>query len=200
MTASDYNHPSISRALYKGAKLCFRKPVQMSDLQGLWRFAMWNRNEIVMSAELPGFEWHQPKVITIIEGPECQPFMNTGKPSLEIAKVKETELRDKEKLLRNFLKKRKRAWNDFLHNKFLEAVDTAGINGKFELKYCLFVSAITTSHTVKIMVTFFLVRSSCEENIAANECAWTYKRACCKLFKGLFFVMVHMYYLVQLLF
>lgn len=156
MTASDYNHPSISRALCKGAKLCFRKPVQMSDLQGLWRFAMWNRNEIVISAELPGFGWHQPKVITVIEGPKCQPSMNTGKPSLEIAKGKETELRDKEKALRNFLKKRKRVWNDYLHNKFLEAVDTAGINGKFELKYYLFVSAITTSHTVKVMVTFFL--------------------------------------------
>lgn len=48
------------------------------------------------------------------------------------------------------------------------------------------------------MVDVFLVRSSSEGYIRAYGCGRTYKRERCKLFAGLFLVMVHMHYLLQL--
>lgn len=196
MTA-DENLPSISRALSKGAKLCFSKPVTISDLRGLWRFAMWNRNSTIASEEIPGFEWHRSEAFIVNMGLECQPSMKTGNQSLQSAKGKEQELLDKDNEGEKTLKRKRVTWTDDLQNKFMKAVESAGINGKFELKYFIFISAIATIHTVKLMVAVFLVRSSSEENIPAYECARTYKSKRFKLFTGLFFVMVHMYYLVQ---
>jgi DNA-binding response OmpR family regulator len=47
------NFPSfITKALHTGAKWCFRKPVQISDLQQLWRFAVWNRFEPTFIEEI----------------------------------------------------------------------------------------------------------------------------------------------------
>jgi DNA-binding response OmpR family regulator len=46
------NFPSITKALHTGAKWCFRKPVQISDLRQLWRFAVWNRFEPTFSEEI----------------------------------------------------------------------------------------------------------------------------------------------------
>ncbi|KAK2353872.1 hypothetical protein P8452_74377 [Trifolium repens] len=42
ITAHDEDIPSITRALHTGAKLCFRKLVQTSNLQQLWRFTVLN--------------------------------------------------------------------------------------------------------------------------------------------------------------
>jgi DNA-binding response OmpR family regulator len=52
MTAFDDDIPSITKALHTGAKWCFRKPVQISDLQQLWRFAVWNRFEPTFIEEI----------------------------------------------------------------------------------------------------------------------------------------------------
>ncbi|PNX87970.1 two-component response regulator ARR11-like protein, partial [Trifolium pratense] len=52
MTAYDDEISSISQALHTGAKWCFRKPVQISDLQQLWRFTVWNRFEPSISEEV----------------------------------------------------------------------------------------------------------------------------------------------------
>jgi hypothetical protein len=46
------NFPSTTKALHTGAKWCFRKPVQISDLWQLWRFAVWNRFEPTFSEEI----------------------------------------------------------------------------------------------------------------------------------------------------
>ncbi|KAK2353867.1 two-component response regulator ORR22 [Trifolium repens] len=48
-TAYDDDISSITKALHTGAKRCFRKPVQISDLRQLWRFAVWNRFEPTFS-------------------------------------------------------------------------------------------------------------------------------------------------------
>jgi DNA-binding response OmpR family regulator len=52
MNAYDDDIPSITKALHTGAKWCFRKPVQISDLRQLWRFAVWNRFEPTFSEEI----------------------------------------------------------------------------------------------------------------------------------------------------
>lgn len=145
MTAYDDNIPSISRALSTGAKLCFRKPVLLFDLQELWRFAVWNRIETMFSKEESSFGRRQSEMFTVNKGLESQSSINTKVQSLQYANGKIQESPDADTTL--LPRKRRRTWTDDLHRKFLEAVETAGINGEFELANYLLISAVATSYT-----------------------------------------------------
>ncbi|CAL5196185.1 unnamed protein product [Lathyrus oleraceus] len=129
MTAYDDDIPSITRALSTGAKLCFRKPVLTFDLQELWRFAVWNRIETIFSEEESSFGWRQSEMSTVNKGLESQSSMNAEEQSLQYANGKKIqESRDEDMTL--LPKKRRRTWTDDLHRKFLDAVETAGINAR----------------------------------------------------------------------
>ncbi|CAJ2657679.1 two-component response regulator ARR11-like isoform X2 [Trifolium pratense] len=104
MTSYDDDILSITQALHIGAKWSFRKPVRISDLQQLWRFAVWNRFERAFCEEVFYYWW--PEVVT--NGKAQESFDN-----------KDTIV---------LLKTRRRTWTDDLHRKFLDAVQTAGIN------------------------------------------------------------------------
>jgi len=159
MTAYDDDTPSISWALGFGAKLCFRKPVQISDLRDLWRFAVWNRYETIVTDAVPDFGWRLSDMIMATKGLKCQPSMNTGERSrqnaiglegqpslnagektLRSANGKEQEFPDKDNSV--LLNRKRKSWTDDLHRKFLEAVEIAGIDGEFELAYYLLISAV----------------------------------------------------------
>ncbi|CAI8607322.1 unnamed protein product [Vicia faba] len=127
MTAYDDDIPSISRALSTGAKLCFRKPVLLFDLQELWRFAVWNRIETMFSEEELRFGRRQSEMITVNKGLESQSSINTEE-SLQYANGKIHESPNED--MRLLPKKRRRTWTDDLHRKFLDAVETAGINAR----------------------------------------------------------------------
>ncbi|KEH18975.1 putative response regulator and transcription factor RR-A-type family [Medicago truncatula] len=145
MTAYDDDTPSISRALGFGAKWCFRKPVQISDLHDLWRFAVWNRYETTVTEAVPDFVWRLSDVIMATKGLACQPSMNTGERSrqnaiglegqpslnagektLRSANGKEHEFPDNDNSV--LLNRKRKSWTDDLHRKFLEAVEIAGID------------------------------------------------------------------------
>ncbi|MCH94804.1 two-component response regulator ARR2-like, partial [Trifolium medium] len=125
ITAYDDDIPSISQALRTGAKWCFRKPVRISDLQQLWRFAVWNRFEPTISEEVFDYRWPLSEVVT--NGLEYQPSLNTGEQSVESVNGKAQESFDNKDTI-VLLKTRRRTWTDDLHRKFLDAVQTAGIN------------------------------------------------------------------------
>nr|QSD99518.1 MYB family transcription factor [Melilotus albus] len=145
MTAYDDDTPSISRALGLGAKLCYRKPVKISELQDLWQFSVWNRCETIVTEAVPNFGWRLSDVIKATKDLECRPFMNTGELSrqnanglegqpsfnagektLQSANGKEQESPDKD--TSGLLKRKRPTWTDDLHRKFLEAVELAGID------------------------------------------------------------------------
>ncbi|XP_004510876.1 putative two-component response regulator-like APRR4 isoform X2 [Cicer arietinum] len=128
ITSYDDDIPSISRALSTGAKLCYRKPVKFSDLQGLWRFAVWNRYEPIFMEEVPGFWWYSSEVTMANNGLECRSSMHIGESSLHNANCKEQEFLDKDNSALS--KRKRRTWTDDLHRKFLEAVEIAGINAR----------------------------------------------------------------------
>ena len=142
MTADD-DQSSMSKALCKGAKLYFIKPILISDLRGLWQFAMWKRKDRTVASE------DVSEGIIVNKDQGCQSFKNKGNTSLQSAKGKEQELVDKDKegeKNESFVQKRKRiTWTDGLHTKFLEAVKLAGVDGKIELKFfvCLFLAIAT---------------------------------------------------------
>ncbi|GAU40823.1 hypothetical protein TSUD_349340 [Trifolium subterraneum] len=119
MTAYDYEIPSISKALRTGAKWCFRKPVPISDLQQLWRFAVWNRFEPTVSEEVFDYWWPLSEVVS--NGLEYQPSLNTGEQTVESVNGKDNIL---------LLKTKRCTWTDDLQRKFLDAVQTAGVNAR----------------------------------------------------------------------
>lgn len=59
------------------------------------------------------------------------------------------------------LKLNRYTWTDDIRNIFLEAIESSALSGKFELKYCLYISVIASrSFMVKLTVVVFLLRSS----------------------------------------
>jgi hypothetical protein len=71
MTAYDDDIPSITKTLHTGAKWCFRKPVQTSNLLHLRRCTMWNRFEPTFNEEVFDYWWPMLWVIEESKGLKC---------------------------------------------------------------------------------------------------------------------------------
>ncbi|MED6180956.1 hypothetical protein PIB30_014935 [Stylosanthes scabra] len=100
MTA-DGDNASIAKALSKGAKHYFIKPILISDLKGLWQFALCSTKLSILNKNQP---W--------------KPLNNNSNNN---SKGKEQELAEP------VVQKRRRIrWTDHLHRKFMEAVILAG--------------------------------------------------------------------------
>ncbi|XP_058744068.1 transcription factor BOA-like [Vicia villosa] len=82
----------------------------------------------MFSAEESSFGRRQSKMITVNKGLESQSSINTKVQSLQYANGKIQESPDADTTL--LPRKRRRTWTDDLHRKFLEAVETAGINAR----------------------------------------------------------------------
>ncbi|WJX87085.1 hypothetical protein P8452_69311 [Trifolium repens] len=147
-TAYDDDIPSITKALHTGAIWCFRKPVQISDLQQLWRFAVWNRYEPTLSEEVLDYWWPLSEVVT--NGLEWQPSLNTREQSVESVNGKAQESFDKETTV--LLKTKRRTWTDDINRKFLDAVQTAGIDAPLKTIFELMdVEGLKKDHVSKYL-------------------------------------------------
>jgi hypothetical protein len=71
MTAYDDDIPSITKALHTGAKWCFRKPVQTSNLPQLRRCTVWNRFDPTFDEEVFDYWWPMLWVIEESKGLKC---------------------------------------------------------------------------------------------------------------------------------
>ncbi|WJX61221.1 hypothetical protein P8452_46336 [Trifolium repens] len=83
ITAYDEDIPPISKAPSTRAKLCFRKLVQTSNLQHLWRFTVWNRFEPTFNEKVFDYWWPMLGATEESKGLKCQPSMNTKEQSLQ---------------------------------------------------------------------------------------------------------------------
>ncbi|XLR54954.1 hypothetical protein S83_005626, partial [Arachis hypogaea] len=130
--SADENQTSKSKALSKGAKLYFIKPLLLSDLKGLWKFASCNTKVSTVSTDQNG-----SKGITVNKDQECKPLNNNNN------KEKKQELVES-----SVVQRRKRIrWTDHLHMKFMEAVILAGSGaGPKKIHEYMNVSGVTKEH------------------------------------------------------
>ncbi|XP_020991613.2 two-component response regulator ORR26-like [Arachis duranensis] len=130
--SADENQTSKSKALSKGAKLYFIKPLLLSDLKGLWKFASCNTKVSTVSTDQNG-----SKGITVNKDQECKPLNNNNN------KEKKQELVES-----SVVQRRKRIrWTDHLHMKFMEAVILAGSGaGPKKIHEYMNVPGVTKEH------------------------------------------------------
>jgi hypothetical protein len=81
------------------------------------------------------FDYWWPLSEVVTNGLEWQPSLNTGEQSVESVNGKAQESFDKETTV--LLKTKRRTWTDDINRKFLDAVQTAGIDGEFGFMYYL---------------------------------------------------------------
>ncbi|RDY05711.1 Two-component response regulator ORR26, partial [Mucuna pruriens] len=130
MTA-DENLFNTSIEQCNGSKWFFKKPIMISDLSGLWKFATRRREEgrIAASEDVRGFGQLQSGENIVNNSGEGQPLINTGEQILQSAKRKVQEHKIEEEQSESLVLKRKRlSWTDDSRTEFLGAVELAGTN------------------------------------------------------------------------
>ncbi|XLU46544.1 hypothetical protein S245_041358, partial [Arachis hypogaea] len=133
--SADENQTSKSKALSKGAKLYFIKPLLLSDLKGLWKFASCNTKVSTVTTDQNG-----SKSIIVNKDQECKPLNNNNNNN---NKEKKQELVES-----SVVQRRKRIrWTDHLHMKFMEAVILAGSGaGPKKIHEYMNVPGVTKEH------------------------------------------------------
>ncbi|MED6138210.1 hypothetical protein PIB30_072117 [Stylosanthes scabra] len=117
MTA-DEDKTSISKALSKGVKHYFIKPLLISDLKGLWQFALCST-----------------KVSILNKNQQWKPLNNRNNNNI-----------GKELAVPVVQKRRRIKWTDHLHMKFMEAVILAGPSGPKKIHEYMNVPGLTKQH------------------------------------------------------
>ncbi|KAL2337382.1 hypothetical protein Fmac_011828 [Flemingia macrophylla] len=116
MTADD-NLFNLLRDLCNGSIPCFKKPIKISDLSGMWKYVMWRTEDgSIASENIRGLQW--------------PPFVNTSDVILQSSIRKDQELKIGGEQSESLVLTRKRlSWPNVSCTKFLGAADdSAGIN------------------------------------------------------------------------
>ncbi|KAG2380417.1 uncharacterized protein HKW66_Vig0171960 [Vigna angularis] len=67
-----------------GSKLCFEKPIKISDLNSLWKYALWRIEDgRVITIDVEGFGRFQSQETIVNNNRECESFINTGGQTLQ---------------------------------------------------------------------------------------------------------------------
>ncbi|XP_020216312.1 two-component response regulator ARR2 [Cajanus cajan] len=129
MTADD-DLFNLLQELCNGSIPCFKKPIKISDLSGMWKYAMWKKDGRIASENIRGSGRLPVEESIVNNSQERHPFVNTGRLIPQSSKRKAQGLKIGGEQSESLVPKRKRlSWRNVSRTKFLgAAVDLAGIN------------------------------------------------------------------------
>lgn len=140
--SADKKEGVVSKGLESGAALFIPKPVSPDDLRNLWKFAAMKKKSQVLIEETASKS-----------NKGCDSKKDTKtKPPSDDKRVKNSKLTS--------TKKHKVIWNNALHNRFLEAIRSIGLDSKHQFfvlksRMCVYMQCIYAD-VYKVIVIRFL--------------------------------------------